>query len=512
MLKLRWNCGRANTTPIVVAVTLALMMTAPTSGWSGEHGGKEHGGEEHGGMAHGRGHDHWYSGFYPVGQVHGISRFSDVPLPYQAVGDIPSRPKLHLELGDPFLDTGNLFPGFTLPGGAVWQPRLWSYSFYRTAIHTFDVDNRPQITEWVHRLDTYTNLQLTGTERILLAFRPLDKNRFSQFTRYDIKDTTGDEGFRGEFNLNLRSLFFEGDLGSLFPFLDPKGMRPIDFGFSVGRQNILFQEGILINDDLDAVGLVRNNIRFQSIAMSNLRVTGLWAWKGNDRGGGENPVNRGSPEADLFALFNSADFWKSTVNVDAIFTSDKKSTGGDAFYLGLSSIQRIALFNTAFRSNTSWAEENTTAQTGSGTLLSAEISWTPHKSDDVVYFNPFFALGNYTQAGREPIVGGPLAALGILFASPNLGDYRGEVNGSAKEVFGAALGYQAFWNDHHTNLTLETAMRNDYGGNGTSVAAIGFQLQQKVGQHVQLQLEGFISAQEDRNPGYGGRSEILVVF
>jgi len=458
----------------------------------------------------------WMDSFYPLGDKYGVSRLSDEPLPYQDeyFGDIPSRPLLHLEVGDRFLDTGNLFPGVTLPTGAVWQPRLWSYAFYRTAIHTFDNGASPRTSEWVHRLDTYTTLQLSGTERILAAFRPLDNNRFNQFTRYDFEDPNGDDGFRGEFNLNLRALFFEGDFGSLFPFLDPAGMKPIDFGFSVGRQNINFQDGIMINDDLDALSIVRNNIRFPKLfpGMSNLRVTGLWAWNGSERGAGVSPANRGGPEANVFGLFNSADFAKSTINIDGIWVLDEKASGGDAFYVGVSSIQRIGHYNTTFRYLGSFAEEAQTRQTGTGGLLTSEISWTPHASDDNVYVNSFLAMGNYTQAGREPILGGPLGPLGILFASPNLGDYRGELNGSTQDVMGTAVGYQAFWNDHHTNMTLELAMRKDYRDRGTDAIGAGFQIQQKVGQHVQLQFEGFVSAQEDRSRGYGGRAEVLVVF
>ncbi len=148
-----------------------------------------------------------FFGLYPLGHTTGISRFSDEPIPYQSVGEIPARPRLMLELGDPFLDTGNLFPGFLLPGGAVWQPRLWVYNIFRTAVQTFDNGTRARETEWANRLDTYINLQLTGTEKILLGFRPLDNNRAPEFTRITWE---GDEdpGGRGEFNANLRALFY----------------------------------------------------------------------------------------------------------------------------------------------------------------------------------------------------------------------------------------------------------------------------------------------------------------
>ena len=46
------------------------------------------------------------------------SRLSDIPLPLQ-VEDVPDRPTLLLELGEPFLGTGPFGPEVELPTGAV---------------------------------------------------------------------------------------------------------------------------------------------------------------------------------------------------------------------------------------------------------------------------------------------------------------------------------------------------------------------------------------------------------
>jgi len=50
------------------------------------------------------------------GEDEGGSRFSDEPIP---LADLPERPNPILELGEPFLGTGTLSQGFTMPGGAV---------------------------------------------------------------------------------------------------------------------------------------------------------------------------------------------------------------------------------------------------------------------------------------------------------------------------------------------------------------------------------------------------------
>ena len=74
------------------------------------------------------------------------------------------------------------------------------------------------------------------------------------------------------------------------------------------------------------------------------------------------------------------------------------------------------------------------------------------------------------------------------------------------------IGYQAFWDNHRRNLILELAGRHDTDGDGFDSLGIGFQLQQAVGQHVQLQLEGFYTGNDSRNNGSGARFEVLVVY
>ena len=43
-----------------------------------------------------------------------------------------------VELGEPFLGTGTLKPGFRLPTGAVWQPALLLFGTFRTAVQSSD--------------------------------------------------------------------------------------------------------------------------------------------------------------------------------------------------------------------------------------------------------------------------------------------------------------------------------------------------------------------------------------
>ncbi|MGH1417735.1 MAG: hypothetical protein ACRBCJ_02645 [Hyphomicrobiaceae bacterium] len=482
----------------------------------------------------------WYSWFWPLGDRVEVETLKDEYVPFQTeeghtasieealaqrpttqsvkprrVDDniklLPARPNLLLEFGDGFLDTGKLDHGFEVPIiGAVWQPRLWAYVINRTALQTFD-DGRtdaPRESEITNRMDLFFNLQLTGTEKLLLGLRTTDRNRPDKFTRYTFEGR--EEGFNDEFNVGVETLFFEGDLGSLFPNTDRAGIKPIDYGFTVGRQPLVFQEGILINDTIDAVGLIRNNIPFPGT--SNFRVSGMWAWNRLDR----NDFDFANSDSDMYGVFVAADTHISTYNLDLIYVDAEEPR--DGLYVGASAIQRIAALggiSTAFRANASIALDEEVAGNviGDGLLLTAEISKTVPGSDDIIYFNTFWGIGNFTQAGREAIVGGPLANTGILFASPNLSTYGAEINPfTDDDVVGGAIGYQAFWDNKRRNLILEMATRHDLSGTGFDSLGFGAQLQQAVGQHVQLQFETFYTFNEGRDDGAGARAEVQVVY
>ena len=66
-------------------------------------------------------------------EMESSSRLSNIPLPLQ-VEDVPDRPSLLLELGEPFLGTGPLGSEVELPTGAVWRPSLWVFGTHRMAV------------------------------------------------------------------------------------------------------------------------------------------------------------------------------------------------------------------------------------------------------------------------------------------------------------------------------------------------------------------------------------------
>lgn len=441
------------------------------------------------------------------------SRLTDEVIPFKSEDELPAFSPPIIEIGDPFLATGNLHPGFTLPTGAVWQPRFWVFGTLRSAVQTFDTGVGGDVGEWMNRLDLFGNLQLTGTERLVVGVQPLHTD--GAFTG-QVFETDGNEGFRNNLNARVRTLFFEGDLGELFPQADVADRRALDYGFSVGRQQIFFQDGLLINDTIDAFGLTRNSVRFAGVPwISNLRITGLVAWDEIHR-----DDNVEDADASLYGLFTALDTPLSTIEADAIFVAAGEDPGngrgGDLFTGGVGAIQRFDLLGTTYNSSLrvlgSAELDRETAQADSGVLVFGEVSWTPHHTFDLAYVNAFLGIDNFSSAARDPLAGGPLGRTGILFAAQGVGAYPAPLGNRADDSYGASLGYQFIRDGGRRQLIIEIGGRDDDSATGFDAAGIAARFQQAVGRRAIVQLDAFATAQEHREPGYGARTELLVKF
>jgi len=433
------------------------------------------------------------------------SRIPNVYVPLQ-VDEVPDRPNGLLEIGDKFLGNNAPSAGFELPTGAIWQPSLLVYGSYRTAIQTV---HRNQVTqsEWVNRLDLFANLRLTGTERVLLGFRPFDKE--GKFAGYSFEGD--DNKWREEgLNMDLQTAFFEGELGEIFPGLDPNDNGYTDIGFSVGRQPLNIQDGFMLNDVVDSVGVVFNGFQFPGAGY--WKMTAVYGWSELHRGD-----NKKDDSANLVGFFNEVEFLSTTVNFDVAYVvSDNKD---DGLYFGLSAVQRFGWLNTTFRANTSVALEQESTQMKDGTLLFAELSFTPNSTQDLVYANVFWGIDEYTSAGRGPVNGGPLGRAGILFAAVGLGAYKPALSNQASNSFGGSVGYQMLFNGGRQQVIFEAGgsknIESTETGKGIPLTGVAFggSYKQRLGNHTILRFDSFVADYENSSHlSYGVRSELQVKF
>lgn len=441
------------------------------------------------------------------------SRLSNVAIPLQ-VNEVPDRPTPLLEIGQPFLGTGPINLGFKIPTGTIWQPSLLVYGSLRTGFNAFRQQRGPgrrghdDIVEWANRLDIFANLQLAGfaNERLVFGMRPLDEAlRNRAFSGYRFEPTE-DEGSENGFNEDIVALFFEGDLGEVLPFLDEEDSRSLDLGFSVGRQLLVFQSGIMVNDIVDGVGLTRNNIN--TPWTSNLRITGFYGW---------NQLNRNNFQRDdsasFFGLFSSMDFEWTTVDADFAYVAAPSDTG-DAFFGGFSATQRLwGVINTTFRVNLSVPTENETAANRRGTLLTFEGSWTPTGTEDNFFINAYLGIDRYNSALRSPGAGGPLERIGILYANVGLGRYPSPLDNSPDRSAGASIGYQCFFHTTTRQLILEFGGRKSTtGGPNVGMIAVGARFQQAFWQRFIFRVDAFVAKQERVQESGGGHMELQIQF
>jgi len=430
-------------------------------------------------------------------------KLKDERIPMVAPEDLPPRTAPIIEIGPDFLAPGDLPGGVELPTGAVWNPALWVFGNYRTAVQHFDGGRGPAVTEWANRLDLFANLRLSGTERILFGMSPLrDEGEFTGYT-FEPDD---DEGFDNAFSGDITRLFFEGEIVEIFPKLDPGDEGVLDIGFSIGRQPVFFQEGMMANDVMDAVSLTKDNVIIPGLTVDH-RFTALWGW---------NEVNRDNNLEDdgahLLGLFTEGDWGPSTVQIDAAYVAGRD----DGAYFGVAGTQRPIILgkkvNTDLRANASFALEEEGARVDDGLLLFSQLSITPTGTSNLLYNNTFVGIGNYSSAARNDTAGGPLGRTGILFAAVGLGNYGAALGNRADESVGSAVGYQMFFNNERTQVILEAGGRAGTDDDISDAAAVGARFQQAIGSRFVLRADTFVAAQEVGDTGLGFRTEFRTNF
>jgi hypothetical protein len=390
-------------------------------------------------------------------EPHSESRLSNKPKPLRKEHtELPERNPPIYEWNLPFLGPGNIISGFKSPTGAVWQPAFWVFGDFQTSAGIFNDGINPTRQYASARADINGNLQLTPTERIVIGFTPLSQggNLGTGLLHVDGQGTS----FLNALNPNIQTLFFEGDTRQLFPGIDSDDRNGLDFGFAIGKQWISFQDGVMINDNIQALGITKDTIQIPAIGTQDMRITGLFGWADIRR-------NDTFPDSSayLLGIFTETDFRKSTVDVDFAYVGSDNprdpsgvQRGGSGAFFGASSTQRFGTLNTTFRVNTSTALDGTGTAMDNGALFLAEFSRTMPGSTNLLYANFFATAGDYTSAARSGQVGGPLERVGILFTPLAAGLAGSPIPGDANHAFGGALGYQMFFGIRN-QLTLEIA-------------------------------------------------------
>jgi len=148
---------------------------------------------------------------------------------------------------------------------------------------------------------------------------------------------------------------------------------------------------------------------------------------------------------------------------------------------------------------------------GQGELLFSQISWTPHKTEDLVYWNAFWAIDQFTSLTRAPQAG-PLGDTGLLFAAAGLGLYGPALATVSTNSVGTSLGYQMFFDTKEQQLIWEFGARAGEVADDFELAG-AFQYQRAFGQNWIWLATGFLSGRENTSGlSQGLRTELQLFF
>jgi hypothetical protein len=375
---------------------------------------------------------------------------------YGAKKDVtPSRPLL--EAGREQYTAGDYNPESSFLGkNNLLIPGLAVYGDWRTAV-AYNQNNGKDIAQIATRVNIDVDFKITGTERIHAFFQPLQDN--GKFTRCEFGGGDGDKKCTLESDLNPQTLFFEGDVGSIYSGLSGQAAT-FDLPITAGLFPLFLQNGIWANDAIlgGAVALTAKNS--QKLGLSNYDVTFFAAFDNVD-----NVNILGNKEADnhnanLYGVTTFIDAFGGYVeagygliqgvdgNVDGQLTNFVTASFTKRYYNTLSNSTRV------FGNFGNGKDDE-------GFLLISEnslISGLP--STLLPYANFFFGSGNPT-----PLVDGNGAGLlknvGINFETDALTGFP-KLNDTGSNAYGGAIGLQYLFNLDQ-QLVFEVATVQPYG-------------------------------------------------
>ena len=217
----------------------------------------------------------------------------------------PPRPLL--ELGRQQYTSGAYDESSTLLGEKnPLLPGLAIYGDWRTAV-AYNNNNGKDIAQIATRLNLDIDFKITGTERLHAFFTPLQDGA-AKFTRFEFGGGDGNEDFNDEFDYEPQTLFFEGDLGSLYSGFSGKEAS-FDLPFTVGLFPLFLQNGIWANDAIlgGAFSIPAKNSR--SLGLANFDITFFGAF--------DNVDNASIIGADGKIDNHSANLYGATTFIDA---------------------------------------------------------------------------------------------------------------------------------------------------------------------------------------------------
>ena len=385
----------------------------------------------------------------------------------------PPRPPI--ELGRQQYTSGSYDESSTLLGQLnPLLPGLAVYGDWRTAV-AYNSNNGKDIAQIATRLNIDVDFKITGTERIHAFFTPLQNN--AKFTRFEFGGGDGDRRFTDEIDLNPQTLFFEGDLGSIYSGFSGRHTG-FDLPFTVGLFPLFLQNGIWANDAIlgGAVSLTAKNSR--KLGLPNYDVTFFAAFDNVDNKGilGDDRRN-----ANIYGVTTFIDAFGGYIEAGygLIQGVEEQLDGQLTNFVTAAYTRRYA--NTLSNSTRVFGNFGNGKDDEGVAIISENSLISGLPSTLIPYANFFIGFGN-----PQPLVDGNGAGIlknvGINFETDALTGYP-KLNDTGSNAYGGAIGLQYLFNLDQ-QLVFEVAMVQPFGdpipGIGVANPQYGFGVRYQI--------------------------------
>jgi hypothetical protein len=425
-----------------------------------------------------------------------------------------------VEWGRRQYDIGEFDPGRDWLGeDNLAFPSAMVYGDWRTAA-AYNDNGKPDAKGVTHqsqvasRIDLDIDLGITDTERIHMFVRPLDRD--GSFLRYDIEGQDKN-AFRGDVNFDIKTLYTEGDLGSLLMGFSDHPNR-VDLPFAAGLVPLFTQNGIWLNDAFVGGAVTIPAKNSEALGISNFDLT---FFSGFDQISTPAILNAAGAENDhgarMYGFYGFVDANRGYYEFGYGYVQDKLTGRFSYSNLTLAFTRRyFNLISNSIRVITNVGQNPGPgiAKTADGTLILVENSLISRRPLVLVpYFNLFAGFKQTQALARAADTGGVLANEGINFESDGI-TFFPNLDPNAVDSYGGALGVEYLWNlDRQLVLEVATVQRrfSDIPNIGAEYA-LGARFQQPLNNAWILRLDGMYGFRDGIRDIFGGRVELRWKF
>lgn len=370
----------------------------------------------------------------------------------------------------------------------VIRPRLHVYGEYttmagggefrrETAEFFLQRVGRGSIAQVGHSLVLDANLQLTGTEKVQARFRPFDNNKLRP-SIYRFRNTTNLDDDTLHLDANPDLLWFQGDLGEMFDFLDPESRYPLDFNVAGGIIPIYVQDTYLLSDEMVGLAIAKNNIYFP--AVSNWNVMVFAGFDGIDARFNQPEVFSSDNQARLYGVSSYLDWRRAYIETTLAYLHARKDDSASEYFLGVSATKALGLWGVTGRMlfNTGSATDN-----GVGQMYVLETN-RPLTRQHTFYGNFFSGTSGWHAISTR----NPMQRIGLGFFQNKFG-MPPVLKRNGTDSAGAALGVKFRFKNNEVYVNPELALLKDRSDIGNDQMALSLEVGAKLTSRLFLRAE-----------------------